>query len=310
MAGETSLNQFGEWYGLADAPRLATRQLGSGAVDITRVRYGGCDHEFAGYPQFENAVLVHVQLRPMVADLSLDGARSRPLVTPAGGVNILDLRRDLGGRMTSPFDEVIFHMPLSLYEDLAAPRTGSPPTHAAPTHAVPTHAVPRAHAPLDDPAIRELALSLLPALDGRRAPTTLFLDQLGWALASHVARTYGGGLRRAPGAAKLAGWQERRAKALMEENLAGDVRLGDLAAACGLSVGHFARAFRRTVQMPPHRWLMGRRIDKAKDLLLTPAASLAEVAQVCGFTDQSHFTRVFRKMVGATPGRWRQDRLS
>jgi AraC-like DNA-binding protein len=106
----------------------------------------------------------------------------------------------------------------------------------------------------------------------------------------------------------LAPWQAHRAKALMDTNLGAKLPLSQLAEECGLSTRHFARAFRQTTGVPPHRWLLGRRVDRAKDLLRDPALSLAEVALACGFADQSHFTRMFTTVVGVTPGLWRRMR--
>jgi AraC-like DNA-binding protein len=55
---------------------------------------------------------------------------------------------------------------------------------------------------------------------------------------------------------------------------------------------------------------MQRRVDVAKDLMLTTDSSLVEISLKCGFSDQSHFTRVFAKATGETPGRWRQIQLN
>jgi AraC-like DNA-binding protein len=55
---------------------------------------------------------------------------------------------------------------------------------------------------------------------------------------------------------------------------------------------------------------MQRRVDVAKDLMLTTDYSLVEISLKCGFSDQSHFTRVFTKATGETPGRWRQIQLN
>jgi transcriptional regulator GlxA family with amidase domain len=59
--------------------------------------------------------------------------------------------------------------------------------------------------------------------------------------------------------------------------------------------------------MSPYRWLVNRRIAKAADLLRHSMASVAQIAQICGFSDQSHLTRVFASAKGATPGRWRDE---
>jgi len=65
----------------------------------------------------------------------------------------------------------------------------------------------------------------------------------------------------------LAPWQLRRAEALMSENLSVQVPLGQVAEECGLSVRHLARAFRQSTGVPPHRWLLDRRVERAKELL-------------------------------------------
>ena len=66
------------------------------------------------------------------------------------------------------------------------------------------------------------------------------------------------------------------------------------AVARGTSAAKLAGAFRQSVGMPPHRYLLKRRIERARDLLRDPSLSLLEVALACGFSDQSHFTRLFR----------------
>ncbi len=76
---------------------------------------------------------------------------------------------------------------------------------------------------------------------------------------------------------------------------------------CGLSVSHFARAFKETTGLPPHRWLIRRRVEVAEALLRNSRMSLTEVALTCGFADQSHFTRVFSRVVGISPGAWRRN---
>ncbi len=105
----------------------------------------------------------------------------------------------------------------------------------------------------------------------------------------------------------LSGWQLRRVTDFMIERAADDLALDELAALVDLSAKHFARAFRQSTGVPPHRWLIERRIDRAKELLAESDHSLAEIALACGFSDQSHFTAAFRKAVGATPGGYRRE---
>jgi AraC family transcriptional regulator len=93
---------------------------------------------------------------------------------------------------------------------------------------------------------------------------------------------------------------------MMSENLDGSVRLSELARECGLSVSHFTRAFRKSFGMSPYRWLLERRIDHAKVLLVTGDLPIANIAMQSGFSDQAAFTRVFGRIVGNSPSRWKR----
>jgi len=75
------------------------------------------------------------------------------------------------------------------------------------------------------------------------------------------------------------------------ESLSEEIPLSRLATECGLS--DFARAFRHSTGVSPHRWLLKHRVDHARELLSDRALSLTDVALSCGFADQSHFTRLF-----------------
>jgi AraC family transcriptional regulator len=148
---------------------------------------------------------------------------------------------------------------------------------------------------------------MLPALNRPYQANHLFVEHVMLAVAVHVAQTYGGMrpvLRPVRGG--LAPWQVRRAKEILSANLDGSVPLTEVARECRLSVSHFSRAFRRTMGMAPHRWLLTRRIEVAKESLRDRRSSLSDVALACGFADQSHLTQVFTRMVGVSPGAWRR----
>jgi AraC family transcriptional regulator len=106
----------------------------------------------------------------------------------------------------------------------------------------------------------------------------------------------------------LAPWQLRRAMDFMRADLSGNISLEQLASVCELSANYFARAFKKCTGVPPHRWLIEMRLEKAKDLLLNTKTPLAEVAVACGFADQSHLTKTFRRATGNTPAEWRRER--
>ena len=107
----------------------------------------------------------------------------------------------------------------------------------------------------------------------------------------------------------LAPWQARRVEALLAEHADGNIALAILATECGVSVRHCGRAFRHSVGKSPHRWLVERRVARAKQMLGEGIASIAAIAQACGFADQSHLTRAFTANVGASPARWRRKWL-
>jgi AraC-like DNA-binding protein len=105
----------------------------------------------------------------------------------------------------------------------------------------------------------------------------------------------------------LAPWRIRRLKAFVETHLSQPIRVADLSGAVGLSATHFSRAFGRSFGEPPHVYLIQRRIDRARQLMLTSDISLSDLAAACGFSDQAHFCRLFRRHTGRTPAAWRRD---
>lgn len=104
----------------------------------------------------------------------------------------------------------------------------------------------------------------------------------------------------------LAKWQERRAKEVIAARLDSKLSIVEIAEACGLSASHFTRAFQQSLGLSPHQWLTERRIERAQALLRDAERPISEIANSCGFADQSHFTRVFTGVVGKSPGAWRR----
>lgn len=160
-----------------------------------------------------------------------------------------------------------------------------------------------------DPVIEGMAAAWRRELVERGAGGRLYAEGLGSALAVHVFRAYGDGLSRPPpvigglGALRL-----RRVVDYIEAHLADDISLRDLAAQAGLSTHHFGEAFKASTGTSPHRYLVERRIRRAKELLLGAEQSIAEIAISVGFASHSHFTDNFRRLTGTTPSRFRIDR--
>jgi AraC family transcriptional regulator len=91
----------------------------------------------------------------------------------------------------------------------------------------------------------------------------------------------------------------------IEANLAQNVALGEMAKVAGMSRTRFLSGFKRTTGMSPHRYLMDRRVERAKVLLADPELSLHEVAARLGYSEQASFSRVFRRITQITPGAYR-----
>lgn len=91
-------------------------------------------------------------------------------------------------------------------------------------------------------------------------------------------------------------------------NLDQPLTLDDLAVEAGLSPYHLAKMFKVNFGLPPHRFVMDRRICRAKELLTHTDAALADVALACGYSSQSHFTNSFRRYMGVSPKVYRKSR--
>jgi AraC-like DNA-binding protein len=93
----------------------------------------------------------------------------------------------------------------------------------------------------------------------------------------------------------------------IESHLDQKIELEALAAMAGLSTHHFARAFHQSVGMPPHSYLLSRRLERAEAMLRETDLPLSEIAVATGFSDQSHLARHYRRRTGMSPrlARWK-----
>lgn len=135
-----------------------------------------------------------------------------------------------------------------------------------------------------------------------------YAEALGAVLAHEILRLNNAA---APRATKvrggLAGWQKSAVVDYVEEHLADDVPLATLAGLARLSPFHFARAFKQSFGLPPHRYLASRRIERAKSLLTRPQLSVTEIGMQLGFADTSSFSAAFRKNTGLAPREYRRS---
>ncbi|KRP61940.1 helix-turn-helix domain-containing protein [Pseudomonas trivialis] len=158
---------------------------------------------------------------------------------------------------------------------------------------------------LEDPSQARRFHQLI-ALNWHEPAERLLTSSLAHEMLSHTLLNQVGardGLRLKGG---LAAYQRRRLVEYIEQHLQDPISLGLLAGVCALSEYHFARMFRQSFGLPPHQYLLARRLARARSLLRGGALPLGEVALMCGFSSASHFNQRFRQATGATPGDYRQ----
>jgi len=97
----------------------------------------------------------------------------------------------------------------------------------------------------------------------------------------------------------------RRVREYIEDHLEETISIEALAGIVGLSMYHFARAFKQSEGLTPHDYLVQRRVRRAQELLASTDLPLSEIALASGFSDQSHCARRFREHVGITPSSYR-----
>jgi AraC family transcriptional regulator len=93
----------------------------------------------------------------------------------------------------------------------------------------------------------------------------------------------------------------------IDAHLSTDVVLVELVQIARISPHHFGTAFKLSMEIPPHRYLVSRRVHRAKELLLDGEMSAYAIATSSGFLSQSHMTINFRRIVGTTPTRFRRE---
>jgi AraC family transcriptional regulator len=288
-------------FRLEKAPTLFAHRDRPSPMAFTRLRALGTFRGATLATPPEEAFTFQIAVGAMPAgDIWIDGRHRKLPAAAPGDTFVFDLASYPTANLMPPFDFLRFYLPVTTMEQLAYER-GLRRVGALRASA----------AGVQDPVLKGLAQSLLPVVENAAAYSTLFLDALALAFYAHVVCNYGnarGGATSAPSG--LTPWQLRRVDAYIDSHLGGDPSLAELAKECGLSSGYFARAFGASTGMSPHRWLMKRRVERAKELLLVGKLGLADIAAVCGFFDQSHLNRVFVRFEGCTPGKWRRQRQS
>ncbi|AXK72815.1 AraC family transcriptional regulator [Lysobacter sp. TY2-98] len=137
----------------------------------------------------------------------------------------------------------------------------------------------------------------------------LFADGLAWSLAARLRALQSRKATTSIEARRtLPAWRLQRVIDYVEANLDADLALEQLANVAGFAVSHFTPLFKNATGMTPHRFVMQRRVERARLMLRDGRATITEVAHATGFAHASHMARCLRQLCGVTPGQIVADR--
>lgn len=160
---------------------------------------------------------------------------------------------------------------------------------------------------IEDVVIRQLTDACESEVTTQGASGRLYAEGLAMALVTHLYRTHGDARLENNLKGGLTLRDQNIVRDYIEANLQNDIGLEDLAALVNLSPHYFSEAFRQSFGTPPYRYVLQRRVERAKALLLEGNLSTAKIAIAVGFSSQAQLTVNFRRLAGTTPGRFRRE---
>jgi len=162
-----------------------------------------------------------------------------------------------------------------------------------------------------DEVINQIGLSIHAAMMDETSAGRMFVETASLTLAARLVQKYcenGSHPPTSQPSDQLDRVRLNRVLTYIEEHLAEDISVTDLAEVACLSIFHFTRAFAGSTGVPPHRYVSRRRLESAKAMIAAGRVSLCEIALDCRFSSQSSFTRAFRRAMGVTPAEYRRHR--
>ena len=163
-----------------------------------------------------------------------------------------------------------------------------------------------------DSVIEAVTLDLAREASDNSPSGRLYTESACEFLAHHLVHHYST-LSRVP-PRSVGGLSSRSLKlvlAYVEDTLGQEVKLRELAALAGTSARHFERAFRQSTGYPPHAYVLERRLEVARHLLIDqPELAIEQIAHRLGFSSGSHFSSAFRQRAGCSPTEFRKTRSS
>jgi AraC family transcriptional regulator len=275
-------------------PCAASGRLGWAGLDAARYRVASASE--LNVPALTHHRLVLIARPPEELDLRYEGVK-RHVPPPAGSIMLVPVGSPARWRWSGRMDTLITFLEPGLVARVAAEAFGLDPARLT---------VPPLDG-LDLPQLRAAVSAVDAELTAGGAGGRLAAESLANLLAAHLIRHVLAPRRPARGRdGTLPRGRLRAVVAYIEEHLDASPTLEQMAAVAHLSAYHFARQFKAATGVPPHQYLIARRVERAKPFLQGGGdLSLAQVAARAGFANQSHFSHHFRRLVGVTPGQFR-----
>jgi AraC family transcriptional regulator len=276
--------------------RPAASSAGLGWVGLEATRFRGAPGSELNQPAISHHRLFLLTRPPEQLDLLHEGVK-RHVPPPAGAISLVPAGRPALWRWSGPKDTLNIYLEPGLVR-----RVGGEAFDLDPSR-VEIHPLDG----LDLPELRAAMLAVNDELTAGGAGGPLAAEALANVLAVHLIRHIRSprrSERRRDGA--IPRGRLRAVLEYIEEHLDVGPTLEQMAAVARLSVYHFARQFRAATGVPPHQYVIQRRVERAKQFLGTGTElSLAELAARVGFSDQSQFSHHFKRHVGVTPSQFR-----
>jgi AraC family transcriptional regulator len=271
----------------------ASDRLGWVGLEAARYR-ASPDWEYDA-PALTHHRLVLVTRPPQELELRFDGVK-RHVPPPAGAIILVPAGTRGRVRWSGGFDWLHIYLEPGLVARVAAEAFDLDPARLT---------VPPLDS-LDLPDLRATIAAVGAELTAGGAGGPLAAESLANLLAVHLIRHVLA--PRSPLRGRDGTLPRGRLRAVVEyieEHLGAGPSLDEIAAVAHLSPYHFARQFRAATGLPPHQYVITRRVERARQLLQAGTdLSLAEVALHAGFSDQSKFSHHFKRLVGVTPGQY------
>lgn len=158
------------------------------------------------------------------------------------------------------------------------------------------------HLIIQDALIYQIGMGLQHQLKTYGAHSRLYAESAATFLAVHLLQTYS--TRKVVVPQYEGGLPQQKLKQAIEyiqEHLAQEISLDELADYLGISRYYFCRLFKQSIGISPYQYVIQQRVERAKQLLLQGRMSISDIAIACGFAHQSHLNRHFKRLIGVTP---------